>query len=89
MLDVKFIRENSDLVKKSAVDKRIDCDVDRLLEVDEKRRALQADLDALRTEVKEKGGLVGQMRNPKSPWYKKAVVLSVVFYHIIASLLSS
>ena len=33
MLDIKFIRENAELIKRAAVDKRIACDVDRLIEV--------------------------------------------------------
>ena len=73
MLDIKFIRENAELVKKAAVDKHIDCDVDRLIEVDRQRRELQVQLDALRTQVKEDGQLVGLLRNPRSDWYKKAV----------------
>ncbi|MCH7840496.1 MAG: hypothetical protein IID38_09735, partial [Planctomycetes bacterium] len=73
MLDIKFIRENADRVKRGAADKRIDCDVDRLIEVDRRRRELQVQLDALRTQVREDGQRVGLLRNPKSPWYKKAV----------------
>ena len=38
MLDIKLIRDNAELVKKAAVDKRIKCDVDRLIEVDRERR---------------------------------------------------
>ena len=38
MLDIKFIRENADRVKRGAADKRIDCDVDGLIEVDRRRR---------------------------------------------------
>lgn len=34
MLDIKFIRENSDVIKKTAEEKLIKIDVDRLLEVD-------------------------------------------------------
>ncbi len=33
MLDIKFIRENADVVKTAAADKRIKCDVDRLVAV--------------------------------------------------------
>ncbi|MHC5108772.1 MAG: serine--tRNA ligase [Planctomycetota bacterium] len=73
MLDIKFIRENADLVKKAAVDKHIKCDVDRLLEVDRLRRELQMELDAYRTQVRESGQKVGLLKNPKSDWYKKAV----------------
>ena len=34
MLDIKFIRENADVVKKAAKDKLFNVDIDRLLEVD-------------------------------------------------------
>ena len=73
MLDIKFIRENADAVRQAAVDKRCPCDVDRLIVVDQRRRELQQQLDAFRTQVKEDGQLVGLLRNPKSPAYKKAV----------------
>jgi len=73
MLDIKFIREHADRVKKAAADKRVACDVDRLLAVDQRRRELQQQLDALREKVKENGQLVGLLRNPKSPGYKKAI----------------
>ncbi len=72
MLDIKFIRENPDLIRKAAKDKRVACDVDRVLEVDRKRRELQVQLDSLREKVKENGQLVGLLRNPKSDWYKRA-----------------
>ncbi len=73
MLDIKFIRENASLVTHGAVDKHIKCDVPRLLEVDQRRRALQLELEALRGEVKESGQLVGLLRNPKSAGYVKAI----------------
>ena len=73
MLDIRFIRENVDLIKQAAVDKRISCDVDRLIEVDRRRRDLQQQLDALRTQVRENGQKVGLLRNPKSPGYRKAL----------------
>lgn len=38
MLDIKFIRENKDLVKAAAKKKRIEVDIDRLIEVDDERR---------------------------------------------------
>ena len=73
MLDIKFIRENADAVKKGAVDKRIACEVDRLIAVDQRRRELQIELKAFRGKVKESGQLVGLLRNPKSAGYKQAV----------------
>jgi len=73
MLDIKFIRKNAELVKRGAAAKRITCDLDRLLEVDRRRRELQQNLDQLREKVKEDGQLVGLLRNPKSPGYQRAV----------------
>lgn len=40
MLDIKFIRDNVDAVKKAIQDKNVDLDLDRLLELDEQRRNL-------------------------------------------------
>jgi seryl-tRNA synthetase len=73
MLDIKYIRENADAVRSAAKLKKCPCDVDRLLEVDAERRRLQQELDALRTQSREGGELMGQMRNPKSKWYKSAL----------------
>ncbi|MCK6446985.1 MAG: serine--tRNA ligase [Planctomycetes bacterium] len=48
MLDLKFIRQNPDAVKAGAAKKRIPCDVDGLLALDAKVRALTAEVDTLR-----------------------------------------
>lgn len=48
MLDIKFIRENADLVKDAARKKHIDCDLDALLASDAERVRLIADVDQLR-----------------------------------------
>lgn len=50
MLDIHFIRENADLVKAAAAKKRVEVDVDRLLVVDEERKALRQQLDDKRAE---------------------------------------
>jgi seryl-tRNA synthetase len=50
MLDIKFIRENADLVKEGARKKRVEVDIDRLLAVDEERRALGKELEDKRAE---------------------------------------
>lgn len=53
MLDIKFIRENKEKVKEAAKNKGIKVDIDRLIEVDEKRRALMQKTEALRAEQKK------------------------------------
>lgn len=51
MLDIKFIRENPDEVKKGTADKRLDPSVvDKVLGLDEKRRKLIQEIDILRAE---------------------------------------
>jgi len=50
MLDIKFIRENKDLVQDAARKKRIEFDVNKLIEIDDKRKDLVATVDKMRTE---------------------------------------
>jgi seryl-tRNA synthetase len=51
MLDIKFIRENIELVKKSAIGKGFDITfLDNLLTLDKERRSLLGDIDALNGE---------------------------------------
>ncbi|MSU74097.1 serine--tRNA ligase, partial [Candidatus Kaiserbacteria bacterium] len=50
MLDIKFIRENKDIVAAGAKKKHIEIDVDKLLAVDDRRRELQLSIDQKRAE---------------------------------------
>jgi seryl-tRNA synthetase len=50
MLDIKFIRENKDLIALGAKKKHIEFDVDRLIQVDEDRRALMQKVEEKRSE---------------------------------------
>jgi seryl-tRNA synthetase len=50
MLDIKFIRENKDIVAMGAKKKHIEVDIDRLLAVDDTRKELQQKIDEKRTE---------------------------------------
>lgn len=50
MLDIKFIRDNKDLVKAGAVKKHVEIDVDALISLDDRRRALLTSLEAKRAE---------------------------------------
>lgn len=52
MLDIKFIRENAELLKKTAEQKLVEIDIDRLLELDK--------------EIKEKNAVVEQMRSERN-----------------------
>lgn len=48
MLDIKFITENPDLIKKGAAKKHVKVDVDKILELDQSRREKIAELETLR-----------------------------------------
>ena len=50
MLDIKFIRENKDIVVAGAKKKHIEVDIGRLIELDDKRRELQLTIDQKRAE---------------------------------------
>ncbi len=50
MLDVKFIRENKDIVAAGAKKKHIALDIDTLITLDDRRRLLQAQIDEKRAE---------------------------------------
>ena len=50
MLDIKFIRENADIVKIAAVKKHIKVDIDRLLVVDDARRDCMTALETKKAE---------------------------------------
>jgi len=50
MLDIKFIRENKDIVAAGAKKKHIEIDIDKLLAADDRRRELQLSIDEKRAE---------------------------------------
>lgn len=60
MLDIKFIRENPDLVKMAAAKKRIEFDVDALVALDQKRLALLQEIEAMRTEQNRVSGEISK-----------------------------
>ncbi|MCX6131739.1 MAG: serine--tRNA ligase [Proteobacteria bacterium] len=50
MLDIKYIRDNRDLLQKAIQDKRMKVDLDRLLSLDENMRKQQTELENLQAE---------------------------------------
>jgi seryl-tRNA synthetase len=60
VLDIKFIRRNPEMVAAGAKKKRMECDVDRLLERDREWRDLGLLVDKLRSEQKQAGKKIGQ-----------------------------
>lgn len=62
MLDIRFIRENPELVQEAATQKGYTVNIAELLRADESRRELQAKADELRTKRNE---ISGQMKGGK------------------------
>jgi seryl-tRNA synthetase len=51
MLDIKFIRENKDIVQAGAKKKRIEVDIDMLIGLDDERLKQLKEVEELRSEV--------------------------------------
>jgi seryl-tRNA synthetase len=60
MIDIRIIRENPDLVKKAAADKGMQVDIDRILAVDARRRALETEFNELRHKQNTVGETIAQ-----------------------------
>jgi len=63
MLDIKFIRENPDLIRDAARKKRITFNVEKLLEVDKIRRERQIEIDALRAQLHATSDQIAQLED--------------------------
>ena len=81
MLDINFIRENKDIVKRGVGNKGFDVSlIDRVLELDERRRKLIVEVETLRgkkniiaekAKVSEEGRKIKEELKDKEPEYKK------------------
>lgn len=68
MLDIKFIRENPDIVKKAIKDKRQKLDLDEFLRIDKERRILLTEMEGLKAKKNEFSDKIGKMmREKKNP----------------------
>ena len=70
MLDIKFIRENKDLVAMGAKKKHIDFDAEALIVADEKRRAIQTSIENKKAEQNQ----VSEQVVKASPEEKQALI---------------
>jgi seryl-tRNA synthetase len=61
MLDMRFIRENVEAVRAGAALKRIEIDLDHLLELDDRRRALIRTVEDDKAEQRRRGKSVGRL----------------------------
>jgi len=65
MLDIRFIRENPDLVKDGARKKRIPVDIECLLEVDDERRRILQESETLRAEKNRVSQEISALKGPE------------------------
>lgn len=92
MLDIKFIRENQELIKSGAKKKHIDFDLEKLLSLDDERRKLLTSIEAKRTEqnqanekimkasAEERTTLIGAMKVIKESLEKEEATLKEVMH---------
>ena len=62
MLDLKYVIENSDLVKKAVTDKNEKADIDKILELDAKRRELIGEVEKKKSERNSATGEIARMK---------------------------
>ncbi|MFH0764026.1 MAG: serine--tRNA ligase [Candidatus Omnitrophota bacterium] len=78
MLDLKFIRENKDKVKEALKSRNLKIDIDELIRLDEERRKLLVEVEALKAERNKANdeitGLMKEKKNPKEIIAKMKVV---------------
>ncbi len=60
MLDINFIKENKEIIKEAARKKRVDFDVEELLNVDESRRSLLQEVEKLREKQNKANEVISQ-----------------------------
>jgi seryl-tRNA synthetase len=91
MLDIKFIRENKDLVAAGAKKKNINFDIEELIKIDEKRREIMARAEAKRAEqnaandkiastksADERAAFIAEMKKVKEDFDKEDAALKEV-----------
>ncbi len=65
MLDIKFIRENVDLIKDAARKKHIDFDAQKLVEIDDRRLALLREVEEMRARQNAASDKIAKIENPE------------------------
>ncbi len=63
MLDIKFIRENTEIVKEAATKKHISVDIDLLIKKDDERRDLMQKAEELRAEQNKMSGNIAREKD--------------------------
>ena len=78
MLDIKFIRENVDTVKKGLAAKRVSIDLDGLLKLDQRRRDILTQLDDLRNQQNKANDEISRLLKEKKDTKSKIAAMKTV-----------
>ena len=65
MLDIKFIRENKEIVAMAAKKKRIELDIDKLVALDDRRREVLANVEKRRAEQNSANAKIASTPSPE------------------------
>lgn len=63
MLDIKFIRKNPDIIKDACAKKNVVCDVDKLLDIDQKKLKVQQELEGIAAEKNKSSKAIPQAKD--------------------------
>jgi seryl-tRNA synthetase len=77
MLDIKFIRENKDVVIAGAKKKLVKVDIDELIKIDDKRLALLAEVETLRAKQNSVSDTMSKLTDPS----EKAELIKAMQIH--------
>jgi seryl-tRNA synthetase len=62
MLDLKFVRQNPDIVRQALINKRVEVDLDRILELDVERRQMLQEVEQLKARRNDVSKQVGVLK---------------------------
>jgi seryl-tRNA synthetase len=74
MLDIKFIREHKDFIKEAARKKRINFDVESLVEVDDRRKAILTSIEAKKAEQNKCSLFIANPQHLGSSYQKQELI---------------
>ncbi|MFH0738795.1 MAG: serine--tRNA ligase [Candidatus Omnitrophota bacterium] len=78
MLDLRFIRENQDLVKKALKDRNLKLDLDDIMRLDEERRNYLSEVESLRSEKNKANDEIGVLLKAKKDTKEKIVSMKAI-----------
>jgi len=74
MLDIKFIRENSNKVKEACKNKQVEVDISRLLKIDKEKRGIQTELEKIFAQKNKASKEISKAKDKKA---KNKIILKM------------